>query len=275
MISRIRSRFGTAGLLLAVLALVVALAGTAFAAAKLTGKQKKEVEKIAKKFAGQDGKDGAPGGTGPGGPAGSPGPAGNAGAPGAPGKDGKDGKSIATSPASGTECVGGVGGTKFEVEGSGTSSHVCNGKNGTPFDFPDTLPAGKTETGTWGTAAATPAGNKSFEISFPIPLAEAPDVVIVQADEESKPGCPGRGGGEFEEGYIPTTPEAEPGTLCVYIMADGEGAGVINSAVTYEFEGFEEFQLIGGASPTGTILNGSCSSTCALAGSWAVTAPEE
>ncbi|MFL5898533.1 MAG: hypothetical protein ACJ76D_08740 [Solirubrobacterales bacterium] len=58
----IREPFGTAGLIIACVPPVLALTGAAFAAGKPTSKQKKEVEKIAKKFAG---KPGAPGETGP------------------------------------------------------------------------------------------------------------------------------------------------------------------------------------------------------------------
>ena len=72
----IREPFGTAGLVVAGIALIAALGGTAFAATKLNSTQKKEVEKIAKRFAGKNGKDGAvgpPGSAGPAGPKGDPG----------------------------------------------------------------------------------------------------------------------------------------------------------------------------------------------------------
>ena len=47
------------GLVIAVVAMLIALTGGAFAASgALTGKQKKEVEKIAKKFAGKPGSSG-------------------------------------------------------------------------------------------------------------------------------------------------------------------------------------------------------------------------
>jgi hypothetical protein len=55
MISRIHSKLGTAGLVVALVALVVALTGVAFAASGLNSKQKKEVKKIAKQFAGKQG----------------------------------------------------------------------------------------------------------------------------------------------------------------------------------------------------------------------------
>src|SRR3977135_3938804 len=82
---RLKEPFGKAGLTVAICALVLAMVGGAYAAGALSGKQKKEVEKIAKKFAG---KPGAAGLAGPVGANGTNGTAGKEGAPGAPGKDG-------------------------------------------------------------------------------------------------------------------------------------------------------------------------------------------
>jgi hypothetical protein len=104
MVSRLRERSGAAGLLIAVLALVVALAGTAYAAAKLSSVQKKEVVKIAKKYAGKPGKEGAPGPAGPAGSQGSKGDTGAAGSPGTNGSNGKDGEPGVCS-VSKPECV--------------------------------------------------------------------------------------------------------------------------------------------------------------------------
>ena len=76
----IREPFGTAGLIIACVALIAALAGGAYAASGgLTAKQKKEVKKIAKAFAGQPGAQGPKGDTGP---KGDQGPKGNTGAEG-------------------------------------------------------------------------------------------------------------------------------------------------------------------------------------------------
>jgi hypothetical protein len=158
-IRAIREPFGKAGLTVAILALVFAMVGGAYAAkGALTGKQKKEVEKIAKteakKFVitstsqikpsvlessgpkatasakgkqGKQGKQGKTGKTGPQGPAGATGPAGPQGAKGDTGANGKDG-------ANGTN-------GKEGLEGKA-------GKNGTT-GFTEMLPSGKTETGTW------------------------------------------------------------------------------------------------------------------------------
>jgi hypothetical protein len=88
MLSRIQSKLGTAALVVAILALIAALTGAAFAAGGLTKAQQKQVVKIAKKYAG---KDGAPGAPGPAGPAGPSGPGGSAGPQGEKGPKGTTG----------------------------------------------------------------------------------------------------------------------------------------------------------------------------------------
>jgi hypothetical protein len=155
---------------------------------------------------GTNGTNGSPGAAGEKGAQGSPGTAGTAGTPGSPGTNGK---SVTTSPisTSSTECAK-QGGTKVEVEGSGKSEKVCNGTTG----FTATLPAGKTETGTWG------AGNSTAQtyapISFDIPLETAPKVTIVTEGEQGSgptgafPGCP--------TGSEAGKPEAEPGYVCIF-----------------------------------------------------------
>jgi hypothetical protein len=81
MYRRFKDRFGTAGVVLGVIAIVLAIGGSAIAASGLNGKQKKEVKAIAKSFQG----------TGPIGPAGAAGTAGPAGAKGDNGTNGNDG----------------------------------------------------------------------------------------------------------------------------------------------------------------------------------------
>ena len=72
MFSRMHNKLGTAGLLVAIVALVFAMVGGAYAAkGALTGKQKKEVEKIAKKYAGKPGAQGPQGAAGLVGPKGA------------------------------------------------------------------------------------------------------------------------------------------------------------------------------------------------------------
>ena len=120
-----------------------------------------------------------------------------------------------------------------------------------------------------GEAAA--AGDKYFPISFPIPLAAEPEAIVVEPNEESKPGCPGRGGGSFPPSgqYRPTIPMADPGKLCVYIDALSEA-----SLGGFRVSSFEEgiWGLASGVSQSGTLFSVFCETKfCQVFGSWAVT----
>jgi hypothetical protein len=264
-ITSIREPFGKAGLIVACLALIAALGGTALAAAKLNGTQKKEVEKIAKKFAG---KPGAAGATGPAGAAGPVGPAGGAGAAGSPGAAGANGKGVVLSALSAGQegCV--AGGTKVEVEATPASKKaVCNGKPGA-IQPGETLPSEATETGSWLlTGKPVPFEGDEFvsdAISFNIPLASAPTAVAVIAPGETPPaGCLG----------TVAKPEAEPGHLCLFthVVEGIEGSPVVLSPA----EGFNAGAGIEKAGPQGGIVVALVRATeSALAyGTWAVSAP--
>jgi|SRR5215212_5038227 len=128
--SRIHEKLGTAGFIVAVVALVAALGGTALAVTGLNSKEKKEVKKIAKKFAGAQGPQGLAGPQGPAGPHGPEGPRG------ADGENGKDGEPGLIGPAGPTET---------------------------------SLPAGKTEIGLWSFTNHS-AGKYWTTISWPLRL---------------------------------------------------------------------------------------------------------
>jgi hypothetical protein len=164
----IEEPFGKAGLIVAVIALVLALTGAAFAAAGLNSKQKKEVTKIAKKFAG------APGPAGPQGPAGTNGTNGKEGAAGKAGTNGANGKSVVLVNEEPAGCEHEEGLT-YEIEGSGVQKEVCRGPEGSPWTAGGTLPSEKTETGAWTVTSNTSenVGPINTTISFPIPLASA------------------------------------------------------------------------------------------------------
>lgn len=169
MLHRIHRKLGTAGLIVAVVALVVALGGAAFAAGGgLTGKQKKEVTKIAKKYAGKPGAAGLQGPQGPIGPAG---------APGQQGKEGAKGPEGPTGP---------------------------QGPEGSPWTAGGTLPPGQTETGAWVVKpTGALAGNKEWQtdLSFPIPLAEELDESHVHFGANAN--CPGTAAEpQAEPGYL-------------------------------------------------------------------------
>ncbi|MFL5872248.1 MAG: collagen-like protein [Solirubrobacterales bacterium] len=276
---RLQDRFGSAGVVLGIIALTLALGGTALAAkGALTGKQKKEVETIAKKYAG---KPGAPGATGPAGTAGPAGPAGPKGDTGAkgdtgtqgnPGTPGAAGKSVVLSAeAKGANCAD--GGTKVEVEGNAASKkYVCNGTTG----FTKTLPSGATETGTFALYQSLPAASAATEeqtttwapISFSIPLAQGSgeEKVFVlspeQIENEEGPG--------FEAGCTGTAfePTAPSGVLCVYTAENNSSNGFIFFANQNE-----EPKSFG---PAGTVLwaqSSALPATVQIRGTWAVTAP--
>lgn len=243
MYQRFHDRFGTAGVLIAVVALIAALSGTALAAkGALTGKQKKEVEKIAKKFAGKDGAPGTAGQNGSPGAAGKDGANGTNGTNGVPGADGEDGKSVTLTevPTTSNECDE-QGGAEVEVEGAGSPIQVCSGKDGQqgiqgiqgiegePWTPNNTLPVDATLTGTWsfqGNASdgAPPAiggagGIAYGTISFPIKLATFElDDAHVHYESEANFGDfdgPGEPGTVGCTGF-PAAPTAPSGHLCVY-----------------------------------------------------------
>jgi len=211
MFSRIHGKLGTAGLIVAVVALVAALGGGAYAANNgLNKQQKKQVRNIAKnstkgpikneskkwskkfskRFAepGPAGPQGLPGATG------LPGPQGAPGATGAPGADGTDGSN------------GAKGATGDEGPKGPTGDEGATGPTGTFGSEP--LPSGETLTGTW----VLPEGAYSVtQISFPIPLpapiAGSENVELLAVGEE---------GGENCTGGTVADPKADPGFICLY-----------------------------------------------------------
>ncbi|MCW2989065.1 MAG: hypothetical protein JWM24_2003 [Solirubrobacterales bacterium] len=214
----LKEPFGKAGLTVAIFALVLAMVGGAYAAGALSGKQKKEVEKIAKKFAGKSGTNGVNGTNGAPGAQGPAGVAGGVGKEGLQGKEGPQGK-----------------------EGA-------KGKEGSPWTAGGTLPSGKTEMGTWATTFgkkvffANNYGAGQIVASFTIPLAaplaatgcnEQPQPATCQVHVITPTGkelIENELSEELEEVEQRTpapclgsaaTPSAEPGNLCDYVR---EGA---------------------------------------------------
>jgi Collagen triple helix repeat (20 copies) len=184
MFNRIHQKLGTAGFIISIIALVAALGGGAYAASGgLTGKQKKEVTKIAqteaKKFAGKTGATGPAGSNGTNGANGAKGDTGAAGAEGKQGTEGKPGKE----------------GPEGEP-----------GEPGSPWTLGGVLPKGATETGTWSINSS----GKNFEvlapISFPVRLKAALASANVHFVTSTSTVCTGT----VQE---PTAPQ---GVLCVY-----------------------------------------------------------
>jgi hypothetical protein len=225
MLRRLHSRLGTAGFVISIVALVVALSGGAYAASGgLTGKQKKEVEKIAKKYAGKPGTNGAPGAPGAKGDAGAKGDTGAAGTAGKDGTNGTNGTSGTNGgpgksveafevPTGETACSGN-GGVEYEIEESGEATEVCNGS---PWTV-GSLPPGKTETGAWAFGTTAAAGFAFAPVSFAVPLANGATVsahyVNLAGNEEledeviAEPAAVCHGSA--------ANPTAPPGALCIY-----------------------------------------------------------
>ena len=285
MIPRIREQLGPAGFVIAIVALVAALGGGAYAASggssdgKATASADGKATASAKGKPGPRGKTGKTGKTGPAGPAGpaglagAAGPAGPKGDPGAkgdsgtPGSPGAPGKGVVlteiTTAGLEGECVG-VGGTRVEVEGTPASKkYVCNGKDGASGD--GTLQPGETETGTWW-FQGNGAESQGAPISFTTPLSVADAALIKEAHFSTEEAaafeaeCPGD----------INNPGAEPGALCFFISDEGEALPVGVFQPNYE-NTIEE----NGLGTSGVILFFTTQAPSKFAsGSFAVTAPE-
>jgi hypothetical protein len=282
--TRLREPFGKAGLTVAIIALVMALVGGAYAAGGLTKSQEKQVTKIAKKYAG---KPGAPGGAGANGKDGTNGTNGKDGTAGAAGQDGTDGKSVAVSAYSGEECEEAEGEEGAEFTDGTDIAYACNGQPGTegsPWTLGGTLPPSATETGVYGGPTASAnlgieqaldnGKQTSFPVSFTVPVSPVPTFAYV-------PGVAGGFGSDPAAGCPGVTaagiPQAGSGKFCVYGFAsDAVGLLVPSATVTTRSPdtAIEEH----GVKPAGTILNVACENSdpngalsCYAKGLWAVT----
>jgi hypothetical protein len=263
MFSAIRRRLRlTPSMVIATVALVFAMSGGAYAAQKYLITSTKQISpKVLKSLQGKAGAKGANGAAGPAGPAGSAGAvgAGTAGAQGPAGPAGPAGPQGATGPKGET----GTAGAKGEKGATGETG------------FTNTLPAGKTETGTWSVYEADEADYHEFPyaVSFPIPLAKSVTAVYLNSSETASEA--GTDGCKWEQRNADATPEAPAGTLCVFTQNDESENASFGGLITTpgEPEGF------GKAGPAGAYLwftlSGSTEAPAKLqmSGTWAVTAP--
>jgi hypothetical protein len=153
-LTRVQNRLGTTGLIVAIMALIVAFAGTAFAAVSLNPKQKSEVRKIAKQFAGKQG------------PAGAQGPKGDAGVKGDKGEQGPEGNQGTAGP---------------------------EGPQGPTGPTETVLPEGKTLTGVWSYNQVG-LSVIWVNISFPLrvePDLTASNIEYLEPSASPTTGCPG------------------------------------------------------------------------------------
>jgi len=217
-ISRIHDRLGTAGFIISIVALIAALGGGAYAASGgLTPKQKKEVKKIAKQFAGKDGAQGPVGAQGPQGATGAqgatgvPGEKGDDGTNGANGANGANGESVSVIPLASGNGSGHCeeGGAKFS--NATGEAWACNGELGSGGSGGGVvLPSEQTEAGFWEVLGTSGLGSEILAlttISFPLQVDPPPTekvLITESSSDEEKAKCPGEG-------------VATPGVLCLYL----------------------------------------------------------
>jgi hypothetical protein len=224
--------FGKAGLIVAVLALVLAMVGGAWAAVGLNSKQKKEVAKIAKRYAG---KPGVPGTQGPAGPAGKEGPQGKEGPAGEEGQQGKPGEdgTFSTEPLLEGQTLTGV------WSASGGAGDVSWASISFPIEV---SPAPTLYWEPHGLGAAfkdVPGGSLSLATT-----------------EEFEEACPGSAG----------EPQALSGNLCIYANPATEFEAFVN--VTYVGEHLTAPSRYGTAVP----YEMPATKSGFARGTWAVTA---
>jgi hypothetical protein len=283
---KIREQIGSAGLIVAIVALIAALGGGAYAASSSGGGKQASASASSKGPRGprgKPGKPGKPGATGATGATGAIGPAGPAGPVGGTGKEGPAGKEglqgapgegVAVTPATLANC-GGRGGILVK-KGSEAAKEVCNGekgaegpigKEGPPLIPGSTLSTGETLTGGWAfTATAADTGGVYTAISFPVSLSgglgEEEVHYVTRAEQDNSTQPAGCAGGTMN------APVAQPGQLCVYESNAGE---VINAT----FGGIFTLTNNGseGTNRTGAVLHFNVSGVAHGSGSWAVTNP--
>jgi Collagen triple helix repeat (20 copies) len=279
MFHAIRTRIN-ATTVLAGLALVFAMTGGAYAAKKYLITSTKQISpSVLKSLQGKAGSTGAPGVAGvqgAQGPAGAAGPAGSGGSKGEPGPKGEagpKGEKGATGSAGATGAKGATGAT---------------GVSG----FTETLPSGKTETGTWSISDSSSSGDLSTlgSVSFSIPLAqegaEGRGWAFTQKEVESqewgkKEANVGEGCKVGSVECVDTgcrgsvaQPTAPAGTLCVYTSFE-ELKHTNASLEPHSFEGGFDAFGVSGAVLVGPDLDGTAERPASVeaSGTWAVTAP--
>jgi len=283
LLKRLKRRIGAngPGLTVAVIAMLVALTGGAFAASgALTSTQKKEVKKIAqaeaKKFAT----------AGPAGATGSTGAPGTKGDSGAKGTDGKSIEITPISPGEELECEGN-GGASVKKEGAPSGIEVCNGEKGakgeegSPWTLGSNLPPGAIETGSWAFNAAEATNPALVSISFPVQFPFNLKAAHVHFSTEANfadfdgegvktVGCKGSFKNPSGSPASETVSPNPPGELCVYLNTNGT-EGIENAT----FEGIYQLSPAGtkGTAKSGALIKFSVTGGGLghALGSWAVT----
>lgn len=273
MLHKFREQLGAAGLVVAVIALIVALGAGAFAAtnggsataSKAKAKRGPKGPKGPKGATGPQGPAGPVGAKGDTGPQGEKGVKGDKGDKGEPGADGKNVALIREIPAEpGETACNEHGGLEYEVEDSSEPKEICNGEKGAkgdkgekgdPWSSGGTLPPGATETGAWGFSGVNSGEEVVTTISFPIPLTERLAGAHIHYVVSSTTECPG----ELSE------PKALAGELCIY-------QGTLGKAGVPRIESLSLPETGNGANRSGAALVFTTSGAGAFgSGSFAVT----
>jgi hypothetical protein len=187
MVSRLKKKLGPAGLVIAVLSLIVALGGVALAKGVIITKLNQISPSVRKQLKGKPGPQGPQGPKGDTGPPGATGPAGAKGDTGSAGQNGQDGKD-------------GKNGEDGEDGVCSVSKPQC------------VAPPGVTLTGVWVVSGF--GGTAYGGDSLPLKLESAPEFNLVKNDGENEAECGTK-----------SAPLAAPGHLCVYVDArDGNGS---------------------------------------------------
>jgi hypothetical protein len=245
MFHAIRTRIN-ATTIVAIFALVFAMTGGAYAAKKYLITSTKQISpSVLKSLQGKAGAAGAPGAAGAQGAQGPAGPVGAAGAGGAKGETGPAG----AKGEKGATGAAGAPGAKGATGASGATG------------FTETLPSGKTETGTWAVSGNEPIGTPVYEqVSFPIPLRESAEEAdhFLDREETIEQTGPAACKGTLEH------PTAAAGQLCFYTSED----------LGLEGPNLNFGEWFGGYTAVGTVMGFVHSEINAHAqGTWAVTAP--
>jgi hypothetical protein len=237
----------------ATLALFFGLSGGALAASHYLITSTRQIKpSVLSALKGNAGKAGPVGPVGERGPAGAAGTSG-VGAKGEPGTSGvsPEGVEFSGSVSKGS-CTAKQGGVEFK---GANTTFACNGKEG-KTGYTETLPAGKTEEGTWSVltdVSSLGLADEGFaSLSFAIPLHEPiaeEDVFVLAEGAPATTECPG----SFSD------PKALPGDVCVYTSLERGKPGLISA------EGSTGGVVLG--------LKGESEKGAAF-GSWAVTAAE-
>jgi len=240
MYRRFHQHFGTAGVVIAVIALIVALGGSALARGLFTKAQTKQIIKIAKRYAGKRGATG---------PQGAPGAAGDKGAKGDQGDPGPAGKNgtFSTEPLPSGQTLTGVWGEEIDAPTSGEIRLAT-------ISYPIRVSPAPTKLA-WVNASGSFALVVNPANPEPPP---SPSTEFLEEAEEVEKVCPGSA----------DDPQAVAGAVCLYTAFE--------ESATFNAGLFGYLHRVTSPDPTSGVVfpfaNTEGGVPALISGSWAVTA---